>query len=684
MQAVFALTIFGTKADFQGFVNETRTLAFLLYYILDTAVMKLEQAQIHIDAQGNVISKTFDDVYFSRAGAKEEFEYVFWNGNQLSERLSEAQHFSIAETGFGTGLNFLYTWDKWEKIAPQDARLHFISTEQFPLSPSDHQQLLSFHPELAEKGKELQAHLPLACEGFHKLSFADGKVTLTLLYGDAAKNLEQVSTKIDAWFLDGFAPKKNPEMWSEKIFSEMKRLSKKGTTFSSFTAASLVQKALEANGFKTEKKRGFGKKREMIFGHFCTDETKAKTWYFSPRFQASAKEKTVSIIGAGISGCITAHAFAKRGWKVHLFDEKTEANLFPEKHHAGVLFPNLSRTLNLHSQFYLTSYLFALRQLEDIQQTYSFEYHSCGMLYLASKAKDKNIFFELSEKIPKDFFHFVSSREASEIAGIQLKHDALYFPQGSWLFPKDLCKAILTNPNITLHPQSGIQNIKKENKFWKVSTKNDEYLSSCEVITNAYEAKQFEQTQWIPLQKIRGQVSFLHNEKALSQLKTILCYRGYLVPCSANLHMVGASFEPEKTNEALEHHSHLHNLALLKEHLSNIDIVKHENTLDGSVGFRSVAPDRMPIIGPAPNEKMFQEYFQSLKLKYTPPEELFHHGLYVNIAHASRGLLSSFMGAETIASLVCDEPSPLPQKLTECIHPIRFLLRKAMGRKTVF
>lgn len=219
---------------------------------------------------GQPYASVFQDVYFSTDNGLEETKFVFLTQNDLATRFKDLKNsnFTIAETGFGTGLNFLSTWQLWSELAVADSCLHFISVEKFPLNIDDIRQALAYWPTLGDFSSQLLAQYQQLTPGLHQLSFADGKVTLSLLIGDVAEMLPQMNMSIDAWFLDGFSPAKNPDMWSATLFQNMARLSHPLTTFATFTSAGDVRRGLQAVGFQVIKLAGFGKKREMLRGHF--------------------------------------------------------------------------------------------------------------------------------------------------------------------------------------------------------------------------------------------------------------------------------------------------------------------------------------------------------------------------------------------------------------------------------
>lgn len=212
-------------------------------------------------------SAEYQDIYFSTDNGLQETEYVFLEGNDLATRWqhSVTQDFTIAETGFGTGLNFLCAARLWLKNTTGQVVLHFISVEKHPLFLQDMTSALHLWPELGELTTPLLAQYVMLINN-KTISLYDNRVRLTLLVGDATEQFSQITSKADAWFLDGFSPAKNPSMWQQPLFEQMARLSHQHTSFATFTSAGMVRRGLIATGFKVNKRAGFGKKREMIYG----------------------------------------------------------------------------------------------------------------------------------------------------------------------------------------------------------------------------------------------------------------------------------------------------------------------------------------------------------------------------------------------------------------------------------
>jgi tRNA 5-methylaminomethyl-2-thiouridine biosynthesis bifunctional protein len=222
-------------------------------------------------------STEFDDFYFSSDYGPQETDYIYLQRNDLQRRWSSPAEnkdtaFIIAETGFGTGLNFICAWHLWNALNINQRQLHYVAVEKHPVSKADLARALSRWPQLAGYTEALLAVYPPLSPGTHtvfpQVQTAQSTVKLTLIFNDASEALSTLHTHVDAWFLDGFTPSRNPDMWSEALFKEVARLSRPGSTFATFTSAGIVRRSLQSVGFKVEKQPGLGLKREMCFGTF--------------------------------------------------------------------------------------------------------------------------------------------------------------------------------------------------------------------------------------------------------------------------------------------------------------------------------------------------------------------------------------------------------------------------------
>jgi len=291
---------------------------------------------------GTPLSTQHEDYYFSLKNGLEETRYVYLAKNQLPQRWlrqtteSENSPFTIVETGFGTGLNFLTAWQTWQKLPKPKRTFSFISIEKYPLTKEDLTRSLANWPELKTFSQKLINQYPYLVQGSHLLSFDHGQVKLQLIFGDVNSDLDAYSFNADCWFLDGFSPNKNPSMWSDTLFKLMAKTSHSQTTFSSFSAAGVVRRGLANAGFEVKKSKGFGGKRDMIFGTFIKRDASAHpkntqpNWsiptpnnQLKPANNSSINSNTYDaiVIGAGLAGITTAASLTEKGLNVALVDQ---------------------------------------------------------------------------------------------------------------------------------------------------------------------------------------------------------------------------------------------------------------------------------------------------------------------------------------------------------------------------
>jgi len=214
-------------------------------------------------------SEAYGDIYHSAYGGPAQARHVFLGGNDLPGRWRGRERFTIVETGFGLGLNFLVTCAALLADTGAPASLHYISAEKHPFAKDDLAAALARYPELAPLAGELAAAWPAPVAGVHHLKLARGRVELTLLFGDAVEMLGGLDARADAFYLDGFAPAKNPELWSAAIARELARLAAPGATLATWTVARTVRERVAGAGFAVEKRPGFGRRREMLAGRYA-------------------------------------------------------------------------------------------------------------------------------------------------------------------------------------------------------------------------------------------------------------------------------------------------------------------------------------------------------------------------------------------------------------------------------
>lgn len=478
----------------------------------------LPRPRLAWDSEGAPESTEFGDRYFSLEGGAAESEYVFLQGNNLPEAWAASSRFVIAELGFGTALNFLLTLQSWRNSARASAKLFYISCEFFPLDALEISRALSQWPELDELKAELLSQLPPRVRGLHTLTFAGG-VTLQLYYTDALDGLRRLSTPVNAWYLDGFAPSKNTLMWSDEIFGEISRLSLRGSTLATFSASADVRRRLEANGFVVSKRKGFGRKREMLTAVFQAENLP----------KPSSKREKVLIIGGGLAGAATAAAFSKRGAAVTLIEQGAAIAQGASGNTAGVLMPHLSVKPDLMSRFYLSAYLHALGRIAQLSTSdKSLPFSQCGVLRLNSSDRLTRVWQELGELgLPPDFAIPLTKLACSELVGFDVQSTGVYFPSGAWASPSALTKALLES-DIQRELASKALSLTFDAGNWLVRTAQNEKTWSGDtvVLCCGYELSEFPQTAWFPLEKVRGQAMNVPASTTSALLRHVVCYDG--------------------------------------------------------------------------------------------------------------------------------------------------------------
>jgi len=279
---------------------------------------ELKRPHAVLDWRGaDPVARDADDVYFSAVDGLAEARAVFVAGAGFPQRFSRGVTV-VGELGFGTGLNFLALWDSFKAHAPAEARLHFVTVEGFPLRKDDAARALAAFGELAPLSTALLAAWPSPHAGPHRRIFEGGRVTLTVFHDAVEAALAQMDFAADAWFLDGFAPSKNPGMWSAELFEEIARLSKPGAPAATFTVAGAVRHGLAGAGFAVEKKPGFGRKRERLEAVYEGAPAPARV---TPLPAPSPRTGPVAIIGGGVAAACLVEAFRRRGRTVEVFAE---------------------------------------------------------------------------------------------------------------------------------------------------------------------------------------------------------------------------------------------------------------------------------------------------------------------------------------------------------------------------
>ena len=678
----------------------------------------IQTAKLHWQLDDNGVtaplSSEFGDVYFSKTDGLAESRHVFIDGNDLATRLANLRNFErfvIGEIGFGTGLNILAIWQLWQQIRPDNhSHLHIITTEKFPLSKTDLEQALSVWTELAGLSQQLIDNYPPPLAGCHRLNWFDERLTIDLWLGDATSSLSQVTGegKVDAWLLDGFAPSCNQELWSADLLAQIARLSKTHTTLATFSVASAVKQGLKHHGFTLAKRKGFGKKREMLTASFQPKLTSANfcKLYFRynkkikpffvtlpftasfesrrrqrrkannvkgfelPNFSAITKPLSVAVIGAGVAGLSSAYALAARGHSVTIFD-KAQPLAGASGNIRGFLAPKLTSLkrleTNLHAIGYLAScrfypYLTAQTGIKILQTTGCLDLLSHNRLQL-DEVKD----------FPIEFARLLTAEQAKAKVGYEVGQ-AIFLPNAGLITTANFANAVLCHPNISFQTE-------KLTYFQQAYFQQD----SDQVLLTFTERQQFfdhvilcmalDTCDFLPTIKrfnhSRGQVTwFAVDEHDKAQLpKLPLKYGSYYASFNENSKrhvMLGASFVRDTldtTPAVADHQMNVADLAdAVPDWVNNTDMFTVEKNLphwQGRASIRSQTVDYLPLVG-----QVWQAGYENKSRVWTFS------------ALGSKGYAYAPICSELLAGLLCGEILPLANKMVNSLSPNRKVIRR--------
>ncbi|WP_102796784.1 bifunctional tRNA (5-methylaminomethyl-2-thiouridine)(34)-methyltransferase MnmD/FAD-dependent 5-carboxymethylaminomethyl-2-thiouridine(34) oxidoreductase MnmC [Bowmanella denitrificans] len=655
--------------------------------------MAIQTAQIDFNEQGTPVANAFDDVYFSNANGLEETRYVFLHNNQIPQRWQQWQnaHFIIAETGFGTGLNFLASLAAFADFRVNHPssplkRLYFISTEKFPLSQGDLQQALNHWPVLAEYSQALLNNYPHLTAGCHRLLFTlyDADVVLDLWLGDLHELLVQwhcpPTGLVDAWFLDGFAPSKNPDMWTEQLFTHMATLGKQDCTFATFTAAGFVRRGLQQAGFAVEKRQGFGHKRDMLAGYLPSKLPQAdnQPWYF----RRTAAHKQVAIIGAGLAGANLAYSLCQKGYQVCLYSKAIADGASGNRQ--GGFYPQLHVDDNLSSRFMAQAFGFARRRYAELLTSQTVDHDFCGVLQIAFNAalKDKQQKLVQKGHWPANLLKPIDSRAASDIAGLDIPYPALFIQDGGWLDPAGLTQALLQTcgDNLQIIQGKVLEELVHQDGQWQLHWQDGSHNHHpLVVLATGAESVHLPLLHNLPLRPVRGQVEHIPSLPAYTKLKTVLCHKGYMTPALNGRHAMGSTYIKQdmlcdyRSTEAEQ------NLAIHQQAMAGCDWAGQLITDgQGRASVRLGLPDHLPLVGAMPDLPAQSMSYANLYLGKAPQgyaQATDLPGLYLLMGLGSRGLCTAPLLAEMLASQLAGEPLPLDNATLAALSPNRFLIR---------
>ena len=632
--------------------------------VVSRAIQTADLEWQQIDGIDVPVSKQFGDVYFSKDNGLLETRHVFLNGNDLPERLSNLQpfeYFSVGETGFGTGLNILALWQLWQQVRPNNhSHLHAISVEKFPLSKTDLIRALNVWPELKPIADQLIAQYPYPIAGCHRLCFPKERFSLDLWLGDAHDVFPSMAktSRVNAWFLDGFAPACNPDIWEEQVLNHIVRLSGIGTTFSSFSVAGVLKRGLTQHGISISRPRGYKHKREMLKAIWLAAEpentsdavdTQSVLNQNQPDQVLHAfKQRQIAIIGAGIAGLSSAWAFAERGHQVTLYDQ-SEPLAGGSGNPLALLNPKLCPIEQSHEHLMTLAWQHALQHYPKFQAFRPIQVHQLAL----KKAED---LLDLEQQYPADLL----TAETAADSALITEYPSLNLTEAGAVSPHQLKDQILAHPLIQF-VQANITKINPEhNELFNAQAQSlgqfDHVIVCCARHTAAF----FE--QYPVLKPIRGQVSWVENTAQPLALDQAYSYGGYCMQLDAQQFILGASFYPNRDDSDVLLEDHVHNYELIHsvfpDYAQSLPDVR---TWQGRASVRAQSLDYFPVLG-----KMSEQT-----------------EIYSFAGLGSKGFLFAPLCSEILAAQILKEACPVPESLLQKLSPTRFH-KKLKAKKPYF
>lgn len=629
-------------------------------------------AHLGYSDDGTPFSAQYQDIYHPRAGAFVQARHVFLAGNGLPQRWQSRSRFVVLETGFGLGNNFLATWQAWRDDPARCARLTFISVEQSPLSHGDMQRAHSRSPAPALASQLVDAW-PLLTHNLHTIDFEGGQVRLLLAFGDAQAWLPELVTEVDAFYLDGFAPARNPLMWEPRVFKALARLATPGASLATWTAASDVHQGLQAAGFNVHLAPGTSGKRDITVARYAPR--------FTPRHAPSRPRiDTLSghalIVGAGLAGCAAANALAAEGWTSTVYDRQPSPAQETSGNPAGLFHGIVNPQDGLHARFNRAAALLAQHTIGGAIAQAGVAGATDGLLRLDSGEAHALRDAIAPLGLPAAYVRVVDADEASALSGLPLRQAAWFYPGGGWAHPGGLARAWLAQagPAATFRGGIEVARLRPTGQGWQLLDADGVVIDEAQavVLTNAADAMRLLGAPGWPVETVRGQVSYFERSQAEALLlpRIPVAGAGYVLPEAAGLAVFGATAQPGDPDPDVREADTRANLAQLSN-LVGATPALPTDAVQGRVGWRTTARDRLPLIGAVPDLQQLQGRLDHPRFVPRLP------GLYVFSALASRGMVWAPLGARVLASWMTGSAAPLEAGLLDAIDPARFVSRQA-------
>lgn len=687
-----------------------------------------------LQIENAVLNSNNIDSQFSTGNELEEARYVFIKQNRLPERWQDfdRRRFVVAETGFGTGLNFLALWQCFKTFREQHPQattteLHVISFEKCPLTKQDLIKAQQIWPELAQLAEKLHAHYPPAIADCHRIVLDDGMITLDLWLGDVEECMPQVWVGndgiVDAWLLNDIAPQKTPKIWRQNLFNNMVSMARPQCSVTATTAAADVQRGLIEAGFDIKTANGFATKPNITLGSMAKHQQQAnfKPWF--ARTPQQSQQSNIAIIGGGIASATTAISLIRRGQSVSLYCADSALAQGASGNRQGAVYPLLNGTHDSLSRFFAPGFIYARQFVDQAAQQCQFDYDWCGVTQLAWDEDGKNISddekqrmiatndkrlgrqtkkidYMLTGGFPKELVRELDVEQTREITGVETDCRSVNYPLGGWLCPQQLTQALIESAvktgKLTLHLNSDVTALEHNDgtQQWQLTLANGTTVNHpTVVVASGHRFSQYPQTAPIPTSSVRGQVSHVPTNTELAKLNTVLCYDGYLTPANTHTHShcIGASYarrncdiDYNETDQQQNKQRLLDSVPATAAWATAIDVDAFEPQQRARVGVRCASRDHLPFVGNVCRYDDLLKQYQDLKDNQLYAQNVpVYPNLFAIVGLGSRGLSSAPLLGELLASQICGDPLPLPHSVLNDLHPGRMWIRRLVRGKAL-
>ena len=651
------------------------------------------------NAAGLPYSPLYDDVYHTATDPWVQAQQVFMGCNGLPGRWQGRGRFVILETGFGLGNNFLATWAAWRADPQRCSHLFFISIEKHPVRQDDLARVHGASAEPAMVERLLQAWPPLT-PGLHTLDFDEpelnAQVTLLLGLGDVADLLPSLLASVDAFYLDGFAPAKNPDMWDERWLSRLGRWAAPGATAATWSAAGHVRAALTQAGFEVDKVPGFNGKWYMTVARYAPRFAPAP---LPGGLHPAPRHRRAVVIGAGLAGCAAAWALTREGWHVTVLDRHSaaasEASGNPGGLYHGIVHGEDGIHARIHRAAALATHALAAPWIHQRRMAGQPD----GLLRLDAKTTDEAA-TALLDKLnwPADFLRWLPQESASQAAGVPLPSGAWLFGQGGWLHPAGYVALMLEEARqtgrLTWQGSADAQALKRvqsssgehAHSRWQILGDQGEVLAEADSVVlacamNVNPLLESLTLPLLPLSAVRGQLSVLPAGCPGLQAPSLpVAGGGYALRLNNGQVLCGATTQHHDADPDVRETDHRHNLrqaARLGVLPPQGDEAALPAGLSGRVGWRATTPDRLPLIGAIPDPAADGNATHRLdQPRLVPRLRDADGGLYVLGGLGSRGIGWAALAGRLLAHWMAGTPCPVEADLRDALDPARFAVRR--------